>query len=253
MYLQEIIKHKKEEVKTLKVADVARSRPVLNPLDYLRERPVIAEIKKASPSRGDISPGADIVGQARLYEEGGAGAISVLTDSRFFKGSYVDLADISRQARVPLLCKDFIICEVQIENAFLHGADFILLIAAALSAEELARLSARAAGFGMRVLYEVHEIGEIEKIKSLDPELVGVNARDLASFLIEKDKAMETIRSLKGDFFKVAESGIETAGDIIDFKRAGADAFLIGTALMKSADPKARLAQFRAALEGQCS
>jgi indole-3-glycerol phosphate synthase len=253
MYLQEIIKHKREEVATLKTVDIARSRPVLNPLDYLRDRPIIAEIKKASPSRGDISPGADTLGQARLYEEGGAGAISVLTDSRFFKGSYGDLVDISRVVGLPLLCKDFIISEVQIENAFLHGADFILLIAAVLSAQELTRLSARAAGFGMRVLFEVHDIEEVEKIKALDPELVGVNSRDLTSFRINKDKAMNTIRSLKGDFLRVAESGIEISRDIIDFKKAGADVFLVGTALMASADPKARLAEFSAALERPCS
>ncbi|OHD67770.1 MAG: hypothetical protein A2W19_13155 [Spirochaetes bacterium RBG_16_49_21] len=253
MYLKEIIKHKEEEIKTLKLADIARARPVLNPLDYLRDKPIIAEIKKASPSRGDISPGADIIEQGRLYEQGKAGAISVLTDAQFFKGSFENLADISRAVRVPLLCKDFIMSEIQIENAYLHGADFILLIAAILSAEEMKLLSRKAADCGMQVLYEVHDIEEIEKIKTLDLKLVGVNSRDLFSFEIKKSKAMETIRSLRGNFLKIAESGIETSRDIMDFKRAGADAFLVGTALMAWSEPQKKLAEFYAALDRPCS
>src|SRR4030042_167766 len=194
MFLKEIVDHKREEIKTLKCVEMTRNRPVLNPLDYIVEKPFIAEIKKASPSHGDINRGVDIISQARMYEQGGAGAVSVLTDSRYFQGSFNFLTELSASVKLPLLCKDFILSEVQIDNAFMHGADFILLIAAILNVRELRILSTRAGRYSMKVLYELHDGNEFDKIKDLDPELVGVNSRDLKSFSIDKNKAMETIR-----------------------------------------------------------
>jgi indole-3-glycerol phosphate synthase len=252
MYLKEIIDHKREEIKTMKPADKNRYRPVKNPLDYLTDRPFIAEIKKASPSHGDIKRGVDIKGQGRLYEQGGAGAVSVLTESRYFHGSFDYLTELSSSVNLPLLCKDFILSEVQIDNAYMYGADFILLIASILNVRELRILSARAGRYSMKILYELHERDEFEKIKNLDPELVGVNSRDLKSFSINKKKAMETISALNGDFLKIAESGIETQDDIRNFKRAGADAFLIGTALMTADNPMDMLKKFYSALETTC-
>jgi indole-3-glycerol phosphate synthase len=253
MYLQEIIEHKKEENKSLKITDSVRTRPVLNPLDFLKNKPFIAEIKKASPSRGDIYPGADVTGLACLYEQGGAGAISVITDEKYFKGSHHHLIEISQAVHLPILCKDFILNELQIDNAYLHGADFILLIASILSAGEMRRLAGRARLYGMAVLYELHEFNEFEKIKALDPELVGVNSRDLKSFMLDKRKAVNTISRLPGDFLKVAESGIVTCQDIIDYKHAGADSFLVGTALMSARNPALKLQEFYNALAQPCS
>jgi indole-3-glycerol phosphate synthase len=160
MYLSEIIDHKREEIKSLKLIERPRYRPVMDPVRSLRRNPFIAEIKKASPSRGDINSGVDITRQARAYEQGGAGAVSVLTDTRFFQGSYDYLADLSRDIRLPLLCKDFILSEVQVDNAYHHGADFILLIAAILNVRELMILTRRAARYRMKVLYELHDISE---------------------------------------------------------------------------------------------
>jgi indole-3-glycerol phosphate synthase len=232
---------------------MTRNRRVLNPLDYIVEKPFIAEIKKASPSRGDINRSVDITSQARMYELGGAGAVSVLTDSRYFHGSFDFLTELSASVNLPLLCKDFILSEVQIDNAYMHGADFILLIASILNVRELRILSARAGRYSMKVLYELHDRSEFDKIKDLDPELVGVNSRDLKTFSIDKNKAMETIRAIAGDFLIIAESGIETPDDIRDFKRAGADAFLIGTALMRANNPADELKKFSSALETPCS
>ena len=237
----------------MKPADRERARAVMDPVELLRGKPFIAEIKKASPSRGDINVDVDIAAQAAAYERGGAGAISVLTDSRYFRGSFSFLSDVSVAVGLPLLCKDFILSEVQIENAYCHGADFILLIAAILSEAELAALSRCAARHSLKVLYELHGIGEFDKIRSLDLEMVGVNSRNLETFAIDKENARKVIAALDGDFLKVAESGIDTADDIRDFRAGGADAFLIGSALMTAPDPAALLRGFRAALEGPCS
>ncbi len=253
MRLNEIIEYKRQEIKTLRPGTVERRRPVRDPLAFLRERPFIAEIKKASPSRGVINGKADIVARAREYERGGAGAVSVLTDNRYFMGSFNDLDEISRSINIPVLCKDFIISEAQIDQAYCHGADFILLIAAALNVRELRILSKRAARYSIKVLYELHDTDEFEKIRHNDLELVGFNSRDLRTFAIDIDRAMATLRSVNGSFTRIAESGIETAEDVRRMRSAGADAFLIGTALMTAESPARTLAEFYDALEPSCS
>lgn len=256
MYLEQILEHKRQEIATLRRGGSRRPRPVIDPVAFLREKPFIAEIKKASPSRGAINAGADIIDMARRYEEGGAGAVSVLTDSKYFNGSFEFLTAIAERVKIPLLCKDFIISEVQVDNAYLHGADFILLIVSILSVRELLILSRRARRYSMEILYELHEAHEFEKIRGLKPKLVGVNSRDLATFAIDRAKAMSTIASLPGGFLKIAESGIETPEDILNFKQAGADAFLVGTSLMTANDPAAKLRGFYGAYgvpEGTCS
>ncbi|MBN2079820.1 MAG: indole-3-glycerol-phosphate synthase [Spirochaetes bacterium] len=253
MYLNDIIAHKRREVPALKLPDMERTRPVRDPARSLRKRPLIAEIKKCSPSRGELALSDDITNRALAYERGGAGAVSVLTDGRFFRGSYLDLAGISRSAGLPVLCKDFILAEVQVDSAYLHGADFILLIAAVLNVRELMILTRRARRYSMKVLYEIHDADEMKKIKGLDPELVGVNSRNLTTFEIDYEKAARTISSLRGDFLRVAESGIETPEDMNFFRRAGADAFLVGTALMTAGDPEEKVREFCHTLEAPCS
>lgn len=253
MQLNDIIKHKREEIKALRPDTAVRLRPVRDPVASLRMKPFIAEIKKASPSRGIINCSADIVARACDYERGGAGAVSVLTDNSYFMGSFNDLGAISAAGSLPVLCKDFIISEAQIDQAYCHGADFILLIAAALNVRELRILSRRAARYSMKVLYELHDADEFEKIRHLDLELVGINSRNLNSFTIDKDTAAATLRSVSGSFIRIAESGIETAEDIRRMRAAGADAFLIGTALMTATSPTRTLAEFYKALEQPCS
>lgn len=251
--LEEIIFHKEEEIRELRLPEKHRERAIADPIKSLKMRPFIAEVKKASPSAGDIRADADIMRQAALYREGGAGAISVLTDSRYFKGSMNDLAGIAERTDLPVLCKDFILHEIQIENAYLAGADMVLLIVSVLDEGRLLLLSQKAENLGMSVLYEIHEFAEMERIRDLAPMMVGVNARDLHTFRIDLHKASQTIRLLDGDFLKIAESGITDAEILRLFKSSGADAFLIGTALMRSADPVATLRGFYSALEMPCS
>lgn len=251
MYLQKIIDHKREEVKSLKCPQDKRTRPIYDPVRSLKIKPFIAEIKRASPSLGDINTGVNVTGQAVKYTSGGAGAISILTDRTFFKGDFSLLKEVSEHVDIPLLCKDFILSEVQVEHAHAAGADFILLIAAALTAEEMKTLTAKARSLGINILYELHSADEFDKIADLEPEMVGVNSRNLESFKIDKEAAQAIITQLHGDFIKVAESGIETPEDVAAFSKAGAGAFLIGTALMKSTDPAHKLTEFYSALEAK--
>lgn len=251
MYLAKIVEYKRKEVETLKPMNKVRDRGFHDPVASLRERPFIAEIKKKSPSLGEINSSVNIAGQAVKYARGGAGAISVLTDSNFFNGSFDFLYEAGKNIGIPLLCKDFIISPVQIENAHGAGADFILLIAAILDEEELKRLSDRASALNMKVLYEIHDKEEFDKIKNLSPEMVGVNSRNLKTFEIDLPSASDTIRSLagKGSFMIIAESGISSADDVRYLKNSGAQAFLIGTSLMKSPDPEKKLRELYSGLK----
>ncbi len=254
-YLAEIVSHKRTEILSMSADELNRKRKSFNPLERLREKPFIAEVKKASPSMGEINTGVDPVKQAGFYANGGAGAVSVLTDMKYFKGSFDFLEDIGKHIDIPLLCKDFVLSSIQIEKAYNAGADFILLITAILDEEELMELSMKASSLEMKVLYEIHGIGEFSKIKKLNPEMVGVNSRDLKTFEINFTAAADTIRALKdmGDFIIIAESGIESPDDVRYFKNAGADAFLVGTALMKSGNPEKKLKDLYKGLSLSCS
>jgi len=247
--LDEIIKYKPIEVKGIPEKLPLRNKEIFNPISYLKTKPFIAEVKKASPSAGDINLDISPVKQALLYEQHGAGAISVLTDKRFFKGSFEYLKDISENVSIPVLCKDFIISEKQIDAAYAFGADMILLIAAILSEDKIRNLSDKAAEKGLYVLYEIHKIEEFEKIRHLSPKLVGVNSRDLKTFEINKKNACYVLENINGDFLKIAESGINSVDDIVNFKKSGADAFLVGTYLMKSGDIESSFRQLYKGLE----
>jgi len=247
--LKEILMQKRAELSGLASPAFRRSKPVKQVLPFLIKSPLICEIKKFSPSAGAINPGADVQRQAKVYARAGAGAISVLTDKEYFGGSFDDLHCVAKSVDIPVLCKDFIISEVQVENAYLAGADMILLIAAALSKEEMSRLSRLAGKKGLSILYEIHKKEEISKIKNLNPEFVGVNARNLKNMSIDRAKSARILRELKGDFLKVAESGISDTDDICYFKKAGADAFLVGTALMKEKNPAGKIREMRQAVK----
>lgn len=236
--LSQIIKNKEIEIKSLSRTGVKREKNILNPIESLKKKPFITEVKKASPTLGNINISADVVVQAKLYEKAGAGAVSVLTDEKFFKGSFEDLGKVTKNIGIPVLCKDFIISEIQVDIAYEMGADIILLIAKALPEEKLEQLAKYAKNKGLFVLFEIHHLDELQKLPVNFVDIVGVNSRNLETLQIDKNNAAEILKSVKGEFLKVAESGINSVQDVTNFKKAGADAFLIGSYLMQSENPE---------------
>ncbi|HEY0786093.1 MAG TPA: indole-3-glycerol phosphate synthase TrpC [Acidobacteriaceae bacterium] len=213
----------------------------------LRGPAILAEIKKASPSRGLIRADFDPRALARSLAEGGAAALSVLTDEPFFAGSLAYLAEASDATDLPCLRKDFIVDPFQILEARAWGADAILLIAAALTDHELADFTRIAHARGLDVLCEVHTGAELARVCDLGCDAYGVNNRDLATFEVRLETSLELVASLPRGAVHVTESGISCAGDITRLRRAGFDAFLIGESLMRCLDPGAALAALLAA------
>ncbi|HEX6805348.1 MAG TPA: indole-3-glycerol phosphate synthase TrpC [Terriglobales bacterium] len=215
---------------------------------------VIAELKKASPSRGVIRSDFDAAALARELEHAGAAALSVLTDEEYFSGSLTNLQAASKAAKLPCLRKEFIVDEFQILEAQANGADAILLITAALAQEELLALAKRAAELQLDVLCEVHDEEELGRALDAGCDLVGVNSRDLKTFKVDLSAAFRIADMLPHGIIAVAESGIESGADIARLRAAGYDAFLIGETLMRAPRPgealKALLAQTTAASSG---
>ncbi len=203
---------------------------------------ILAEIKKASPSKGLIRADFDVAYLARALQQGGAAALSVLTDEPFFQGSLDYLAVASGVSGLPCLRKDFIVDAFQILEAKAWHADAILLIAAALSDRELAAFTGAAHAIGLDVLCEVHTAAELHRVRDLGCDAYGVNNRDLASFAVRLETSLELAASLPKNAVHVAESGIRTADDVERLRAAGFDALLIGESLMRRADPGAALA-----------
>jgi len=194
---------------------------------------VIAELKKASPSRGLIRPNFQPTSLARDLAAAGATALSVLTDEEFFQGSLNYLVEVSAVVDSPLLRKDFIIDEFQILEARAHRADAILLIVAALTDSELRSLHFAAKSHGLDVLCEVHDEHELSRALDAGCEIIGVNSRDLRTFHVDLNTALELGPKIPGQVLRVAESGIHTGADISRLRGASYDAFLIGESLMK--------------------
>lgn len=208
------------------------------------ERPgfnIIAEVKRASPSKGLIAREFDPLKIARLYEEAGAAAISCLTDEKFFAGHLEYLAAIREVVSLPLLRKDFIIDEVQIEEARAFGADAILLIVAALSPKRLKALLKKARELGLEALVEVHDAHELEVALEAQAEIIGVNNRNLKTFEVELETSINLRRLVPESIPFVAESGIKGPEDIRRLQEAGIRAALIGESLMRAHDPKEAL------------
>jgi indole-3-glycerol phosphate synthase len=203
----------------------------------VRAPAIIAEIKKASPSRGLLSPDFDPVRLARQYEAGGAAALSVLTDQAFFQGSLADLAAARGVCRLPVLRKDFTLDESHVLEAAAGGADAILLIAAILKTSEIRTLAEMAAAYGMAALVEVHDEPELAKALEAGAQIVGVNNRDLHTFEVTLETSLRLAPRIPPAVLKVSESGIRTARDIERLRAAGYQAFLVGERLVKSADP----------------
>jgi indole-3-glycerol phosphate synthase len=206
---------------------------------------VLAEIKRASPSAGPIRPDAIAADIARQYANAGAAAISVLTDRSYFNGALEFLADCRAAVLLPLLRKDFIIDEYQVIEARAAGADGILLIAAALSGQQLAELHAAALELGLDVLVEVHHPREVAAALSADATLIGVNHRDLATFTLDMSLTAQIAPMLPDDTILVAESGIRVAADLSLLAAVGAHAVLVGETLMRADSPAAALRQLR--------
>src|ERR1700722_10773772 len=198
---------------------------------------VIAELKKASPSKGLIRPDFDPAALAAGMARGGAAALSVLTDEPFFQGSLRNLEVASQSSNLPCLRKDFIVDEFQLLEARAHRADAILLIAAALSDLELRDLASQAHALELDVLCEVHTAEELDRVQDLDCDAVGVNNRDLKTFAVRLEVSLDLAARLPSAAVHVSESGIETAEDMNRLRAAGFHAFLIGESLMRKTDP----------------
>lgn len=204
---------------------------------------VIAEIKRRSPSKGDLAPDLDPVQLAQDYERGGAVALSVLTDNPFFGGTVNDLVRARAACTLPVLRKDFIIDEIQVYETRGIGADAMLLICAAISDDGLLKeLHGLAIDLGLAVLVEVHTAAELDRAHALGAGIIGVNARDLDTFAEALPDAVAIGRRIPGDVIAVAESAIRSSGDAAVVAEAGFDAMLIGEYLVRSADPVGALA-----------
>jgi indole-3-glycerol phosphate synthase len=208
---------------------------------------VIAEIKRRSPSRGDLAPGLDPAALAGAYERGGAACLSVLTDVEFFGGSPADLAAARAACGLPVLRKDFTVDERDVADARLMGADAVLLIAAALDDGPLARCVALAGDLGLDALVEVHDEAELGRALAVGARLVGVNCRDLTTFEVDRDLPERLAPALPADVVAVAESGIRHEADAARMAAAGYAAVLVGESLVTSADPAAAVGRLRAA------
>lgn len=208
---------------------------------------VIAEVKKASPSKGVIRENFDAVDIAKSYEQGGASCLSVLTDEKFFQGSFDNLKRVRAAVDLPLLCKDFMIYAYQICWARVHGADAILLIAAILTDEDMQLFLKTAKKLGMAALIEVHDLEELDRVLALDGvEMIGINNRDLRDFSVNLNTTRDLIQArhealIAKNIILVGESGIHTPEDLQTIRSAGVQAVLIGESLMRQPDPGAAI------------
>ena len=220
--------------------------PALDVLEFFRPRDtvhILAEIKRASPSRGNLAPITDPAALADVYQSAGASGISVLTEERKFKGSLRDLQDVRKAVSIPILRKDFIASEYQLLEARAHGADIALLIVAGLSQDELTRLKQFTEDLGMTAFIETHDREELERALSVGGDLIGVNARDLSTFETDRNLFASLVDLFPKNVIKVAESAVRDAEDVRHYRDAGADVVLVGEALVTN-DASATLSSF---------
>jgi len=208
---------------------------------------IIAEAKKASPSKGLIRPDFDPVWIARCYEQSGAGAVSVLTEEHFFQGHLDYLRQIRRFVSLPIIRKDFIVDPYQVYEARAAGADAILLITAALELTQLSFLLNLTHDLGMQALVEVHTEEELHQALKANPKIIGINNRNLMTFSTDINTTIKLRALIPDGIITVSESGINTADDITRLRACGIDAFLIGESLMRETDPGLKLKQFLSA------
>ena len=207
---------------------------------------LIAEIKRASPSAGDIAPAARPAELARAYQAGGASAVSVLTEPDYFRGSLEDLREARAACDLPVLRKDFVCDALQVWEARGAGADAVLLIVAALTQTELVALADLIADLGMAALVEVHTAAEIERAVDAGARIVGINTRDLATLTVDADIVAKLRPLVPEGRLVVGESGVSTPADVAALRAAGVDAVLVGEAVMRAPDPAAKIAELLA-------
>ncbi len=207
---------------------------------------VIAEVKRRSPSKGDLAPDLDPVALAAAYQAGGATCLSVLTDVEGFGGSPADLVAARGAVSVPVLRKDFTVCEADVCDARIMGADAVLLIAAALDDAELAALHHLAVEVGLDALVEIHDEAELARALAVGATLVGVNQRDLVSFEVDTGRAVRMAPLVPAGVVRVAESGVRGVADAARLAEAGYDAVLVGESLVTADDAEASVAALRA-------
>ena len=255
--LQKILAVKREEIAAAQAAEslpslrsrAAARRDLRDFEGALRARigagraAVIAEVKKASPSKGVLREDFDAAAIGASYARGGAACLSVLTDVQFFQGAPEYLDDARRASGLPALRKDFIVDEYQVAQARAWGADCILLIVAALAPAQLLELEAAARELGMAVLVEVHDARELEVALALKTRLVGINNRNLRTFEVRLATTLELLPRIDKDRLVITESGILAPADVATMRAAGVHAFLVGEAFMRAPDPGAELAR----------
>jgi len=219
----------------------AGAAPALDAISMLRSDgvSVIAEVKRASPSRGQLATIADPADLARTYVDGGASVISVLTEERRFKGSLADLTAVREAVSVPILRKDFIVTSYQLWEARAYGADLALLIVAALDDQALISLVERAESLGLTALVEVHDETELKRALAANAKVIGINARNLKTLNIHPEVFAELASMVPPEVLLVAESGIRGPRDLVTYAGSGADAVLVGEALVTGGDPRA--------------
>lgn len=257
MILDEIVAHKREEVAAKMAARsmeevAAQAEHAPRPVSFRAAltRPGLAfitEIKGASPSAGTIRSDVDPVAIARAYEAGGAAALSVLTDARYFQGSWEALRAVCRATRLPVLCKEFVIDPYQIDEARVAGASAVLLIAAILDGAQLRGCLQHAHARGLDALVEVHTADEVTVALDAGASMIGINNRNLETLQVDLETTARLRPSIPAGVVVVSESGIETREQVERLGRLGIDAVLVGTTLMASPDPSAKLRDLRGA------
>jgi indole-3-glycerol phosphate synthase len=237
------LKERQERIPLESLKERAAARPVCKDgVSTLRGDAgvtVIAEVKRRSPSKGDLATIADPAGLAAEYEAGGAAVISVLTEERRFGGTLADLDAVRAAVDIPVLRKDFIVSSYQLWEARAHGADLALLIVAALEQEALVSLVERAASIGLSTIVEVHDEVECARAVAAGARIIGVNTRDLRTLEVDRSVFARVAPSIPDKVVKVAESGVRGPHDLIEYARAGADAVLVGESLVSGRVPRA--------------
>ena len=237
--LDQILREKQNEIKRLKHEEIlANSRSCLSIIKSIKQKEpigIIAEIKRHSPSKGELNGNVNPIKQAKEYEKAGAAAISVLTDTPFFKGSFADIESIRKVVDIPILCKDFIVDPIQIYKAKSVGADAILLIVAALDQEQLQNLYCQAAVLGLEVLVEVHNEEELLRALAIGAIMIGINNRDLSSFEVSLQTTVKLAKRFdREEVLFISESGMANREDVKLVREAGVEGILVGETLMKA-------------------
>lgn len=249
--LDRIIEVKKTELDYLRGLELANGVPrskrsFIEKLAHANEMKIIAEFKRASPSKGDINPHLNPQDQAQLYAQYGADAMSVLTDTSFFKGSFADLQAVRNVIDLPILCKDFMIDPIQIDVAYEAGADLILLIAAALEQSQLVELYQYAEAKDLEVLVEIHDEDDLKKASAAKPKLIGINNRNLKTFEVNLS-CTENLAPLVKETgaHLISESGLKSVADVDRVKDAGAQGILVGETFMTAPNLKETFRQLK--------